>query len=288
MPKVVKLGQRLAFLPSLRHDLGSWSPWGRFLAMRAELDDIIASLLDSALADPALDRRTDVLSLLAQARYDDGTAMARTDIADELFTLVVAGHETTATYLACAVERLRRHPDILLRLVDEIDAGESALLRATVLEVLRTRPVIDGSARQVVAPSISLGPWVIPHGYNVAVSIGLTHLNEQVYDDAVSFKPDRFLGTNPDLYSWIPFGGGNRRCPGAAFANMEMEVALRTILREFEIVPTTARSERWQNKGVSVGPADGGRVMVFRRRSGGSLGRSTSAAGASAPPAHSG
>jgi cytochrome P450 len=271
MPRVVKVGQRLAFLPSLRRDLGPWSPWGRFLSMRGELDSIIGALIDKSVADPALDQRTDVLALLVQARYDDGTAMSRSDITDELFTLVVAGHETTATALAWAIERLRRHPDILVRLVDEIDAGESALLQATVLEVLRTRPVIDGSARQVVAPSISLGPWVIPRGYNVAVSISLTHMSEEVYEDPASFKPDRFLGANPDLYSWIPFGGGNRRCPGAAFANMELEVVLRTMLREFEVVPTNARSERWQNKGVSVGPASGGRVVVFRRRGSGSL-----------------
>jgi cytochrome P450 len=109
------------------------------------------------------------------------------------------------------VERLRRHPELLARLVVEVDAGESALLQATVHEVLRTRPVIDGSARKVVAPSISLGPWVIPRGHTVAVNISLTNQNEAVYRDAAAFNPVRFLGANPDTYSWVPFGGGTRR-----------------------------------------------------------------------------
>jgi cytochrome P450 len=268
MPRIVKLGERLVYLPWLRHDFGRWSPFGRFLAVRAELDRIIASLIDTALVDPNLGQRTDVLALLLQARYDDGTAMSHSDITDELFTLVVAGHETTATELAWAMERVRRHPDVLTRLVDEVDANESALLQATVYEVLRTRPVIHGSARKVVAPSIAIGPWVIPRGYTVAVNLSLTHLNGQVYGDPVSFNPDRFVGKNPDLYSWVPFGGGSRRCLGAVFATMEMQVVLRTILREFQVVPATSRSERANSKGVVFGPARGGRVVVHRRRRG--------------------
>jgi cytochrome P450 len=266
IPRMMNTGQPLAVLPWLRRDWGRWSPWGRFLTMRAQFDTIVGSLVDKVLADPAVEERTDVLSLLVQARYDDGTAMSRSDIADELLTLVAAGHETTATSLAWAAERLRRHPDVLSRLVNEIDAEESTLLRAVVLEVLRTRPVIEGSARKVIAPSIRLGPWVIPRGYNVAVSISLTHLNEHVYDDAVAFKPERFLSGNPDPYSWVPFGGGNRRCPGAAFAEMEMQVVLRTVLRELELIPTTSPGERWQHRGVAFGPADGGRALVRRRR----------------------
>jgi cytochrome P450 len=266
LPRLVAAGARLALLPWLHRDLGRWSPWGRVTVMRTELDGIIGSLIARAEKDPALEQREDVLSLMLQARYEDGTAMSHSDITDELFTLVVAGHETTATSLAWAVERLRRHPDALARLVEEVDSGGSALLQATVHEVLRTRPVIDGSARRVVAPAICLGPWVIPRGHNVAVNISLTNLNEAVYRDAGAFNPDRFLGVDPDTYSWVPFGGGARRCPGAAFANMEMMVVLRTILREFRLVPTDARAERWRSRGVAFAPADGGRVLVYRRR----------------------
>ena len=265
MPRLVEVGQRMVYLPWLRRDLGPWSPWGKFLAMRKQLDALIASLIAQAAADPDLDQRTDVLSLLLQARYDDGTPMSHSDIADELFTLLVAGHETTATALAWAIERLRRNPEVLARLVDEIDAGGSELLLATANEVLRTRPVIASTARQVIAPSISIGPWVIPRGYTVAVNIDLTHCNEDVFTDPAAFRPDRFVGSNIDLYSWVPFGGGNRRCPGAAFATFEMQVVLRTILREYRLVPTDAPDERVRSKGVAFGPGAGGRLVAFRR-----------------------
>lgn len=272
MPRMIKIGQRLVFVPWLRHDLGPWSPWGRFLAMRTELDTLIASLIDKALVDPAMEQRTDVLALLLQARYDDGTAMSHSDLGDELFTLLVAGHETTATALAWAIERLQRNPAVLAQLVEEIDAGESALLLATANEVLRTRPVIASTARQVTAPSITIGPWVIPRGYTVAVNIDLTHLNEEVFDDASAFEPARFVGATTDLYSWIPFGGGNRRCPGAAFATFEMQVVLRTILREFSLVPTTTSDEAYRSKGVAYGPAAGGRMVAHRRNRGATAG----------------
>ena len=138
--------------------------------------------------------------------------MSHSDVADELFTLLAAGHETTATSLAWAVEQLRRHPEVLSRLVEEVDAGELALLQATIHEVQRNRPVIDGAARQVIAPSMPLGPWVIPQGHTVWVNIPLMHQNNAVYPDAAAFNPDRFLDANPDMYSWVPFGGGARRC----------------------------------------------------------------------------
>jgi cytochrome P450 len=169
--------------------------------MRREFDDIIESLIARAEADPAFEQSEDVLSLMLQVRFEGGTAMSQGDIADELFTLLVAGHETTATELAWGIERLRRHPDLLERLADEVDTGESTLLQATVHEVLRTRPVINGSARIVVAPSISLGPWVIPCSHTVAVDITLTNHNEAVYRDAASFNPDRFVGVSPDMYA---------------------------------------------------------------------------------------
>lgn len=268
MPKMIKLGSKLVLVPALHRDLGRWSPWGRLMAMRAELDAIFATLIARAQSDPTLEQRSDILSLLVQARYDDGTPMAHSDIGDELFTLLVAGHETTATSLSWAVERLRRHPEVLARLAAEVDAGETALLQATVHEVLRTRPIIDAVSREVIAQSISLGPWVIPRGHIVTVNIGLTHLNNSVYPDAAAFDPDRFLGNNPDMYAWLPFGGGTRRCPGAAFANMEMTVVLRTILREFALAPTDEPDEVRKSRGVVFAPALGGRVAVHRRRAG--------------------
>jgi cytochrome P450 len=164
------------------------------------------------------------------------------------------------------VERLRRHPDLLAGLADEVDAGNDELTQATIFEVQRTRPVIGGTAR-VARERIKLGQWVIPKGTIVVVSIGTAHVSAENYADPQSFDPHRFIGNPPDNYSWIPYGGGVRRCIGAAFANMEMTVTLRTLLREFEFGTTTAPGERPQSRGVASAPADGGRIVVYRRQS---------------------
>jgi cytochrome P450 family 138 len=200
---------------------------------------------------------------MLQSRYEDGTAMSHSDLADELLTLLAAGHETTATQLAWAVERLRRHPNVLSPLVDEVDADGSDLPQATIHEAQRNRPVIDGAVRQVIAPAMSLGEWVIPRGYTVQVDIPLTHQN--AYPDPDRFDPDRFMDSSPDMYSWVPFGGGSRRCLGATFANMEMNVVLRTVLREYRLVPTTSRPERLHSRGVAFSPSEGGRAVAYRR-----------------------
>jgi cytochrome P450 family 138 len=180
-------------------------------------------------------------------------------------TLLAAGHETTATTLAWAVERLRRHPGLLARLAAEADAGGSELRRATILEVQRVRPVIDMAGRRVKAESLPLGEWVIPRGHSILIGIGLVHADEAVFPDAAAFNPDRFAGVRPDRYAWVPFGGGFRRCLGAAFADMEMNVVLATLLREFELIPTGERGERWHSRGVAYAPAKGGRAVVRRR-----------------------
>jgi cytochrome P450 family 138 len=178
---------------------------------------------------------------------------------------VVAGHETTATSLAWAMERLRRHPAVLESVVDEVCAGGSELLQAVVYEVLRTRPIIDAVSRQVTASSITLGPWVIPRDHTVTVNIGLVHGNAEVFTDPETFDPARFLRAAPETYSWVPFGGGSRRCPGAAFANLEMLTVLGTILREYTIVPTGAPDEPIRSNGVVSAPGRGARIVVFRR-----------------------
>jgi cytochrome P450 len=265
LPPLVTLGSRLALLPGRQVELGRWTPWGRFAAYRRQFDAIVGRLIAKASADPAADDRGDILSLMLQARYDDGGAMSHDDISDQLLTLLAAGHETTATTLAWAVERLRRHPALLARLVAEADAGGSELRQATIIEVQRTRPVIDIAGRTVKADSVRLGEWVIPRGYNILVGISLIHDDEEVFPDAASFNPDRFVGAKPDSYAWIPFGGGTRRCIGAAFANMEMNVVLRTLLRDFELSSTYEPPERWHSRGVAYAPAKGGVAIVHRR-----------------------
>ena len=265
LPLAVVLGSRFAMLPRpARRDLGPWKPWSKFLEYRRRYDAVVDSLIADARADPALGERSDVLALLVNARYEDGDVISDEHIADELLTLLTAGHETTATTLAWAVERLRRHPQLLSRLTDEVDAGGSELRHATILEIQRTRPVIDSAVRATKS-RIRLGEWVIPKGYTVMVNIPLAHDSEDSFPEAASFNPDRFLGTNPDAGTWVPFGGGVRRCTGAAFAGMEMDVVLRTLLRELHFAPTDAPDERQVSSGVVLAPKHGGRAVVYRR-----------------------
>jgi cytochrome P450 len=265
LPPMVTNASRLVVLPVPELNLGKRTPWAKHAAYRAEFDTIVDTLIAKAKADPDLAERDDVLAIMLQSTYDDGSAMSNRDVADQLLTMLAAGHETTATTMAWAIERLRRHPAILRRLVEEVDAGGSELLQATILELQRHRPVIDLTMRHVAAESMPLGEWVIPKGYNVIVGVSLVHNDEATFPNALTFDPDRFVGTTPDLYSWVPFGGGTRRCIGAAFANMEMMVVLRTLLRDFEIVPTLEPAERWHSRGVAFAPHRGGRALVRRR-----------------------
>ncbi|HET9167913.1 MAG TPA: cytochrome P450 [Actinospica sp.] len=265
LPPMVTLGSKLTIMPGPELDLGRFSPWGRFRIYRRRFDEIIDRLIATAQADPNLDRRNDILALMLQARYDDGEAMSPRAVADQLLTLLAAGHETTATTLAWAVERVRRHPEILRRLVAEADEGGSELRKATIVEVQRTRPVIDITGRKVRGEAVPIGPWVLPRGFSIMVSISLIHEDDSVFPNAAAFDPDRFVGVNPDTYSWVPFGGGTRRCIGAAFATMEMDVVLRTLLREFEIATTDEPDERWHSRGVAWAPGQGG-IAVVRRR----------------------
>jgi cytochrome P450 len=221
-------------------------------------------LIATARDDPNFAERSDVLSLLLAASYDDGRPISNSHVADELLTLLAAGHETTATTLAWAVERLRRHPRLLSRLTAEAEVGESQLLQATVWEVQRTHPVIEGTGR-VTRARIRLGEWVIPDHNVVAVSVVLTHSNEGNYPNPEAFDPDRFVGNPPDTSLWVPFGGGVHRCVGAAFANMEMLVTLRTLLRHFEFATTHAAGESSHSRGIANAPGRGGRAMVYRR-----------------------
>ncbi|KUI06008.1 cytochrome P450 [Mycobacterium sp. IS-3022] len=265
LPPMVPLASRMALLPrALRRDLGPWSPWGRVQRARRRYDEIIATLISEARADPGFEHRTDILALLLQARYEDGSPISDGHVADELLTLLAAGHETTATTLAWAVERLRRHPRLLSRLTAEVDAGGTELTQATVWEVQRTRPVVEATIR-VTRDRLRLGEWVVPKGHTVIASIGMAHESPQNFTDPAVFNPDRFLGANPDTHTWIPYGGGIRRCIGAAFANMEMNVTLRTLLRQFEFGTTYAPGERRRSRGVASAPARGGRAVVFRR-----------------------
>jgi cytochrome P450 family 138 len=264
LPPWVKLGSRLATLPRPPFATGRRSPWGRLAEFRRNFDRTVFTLIDKAEADPNLDDRDDILALLLRSRYDDGTPMSRQDISDELLTLLGAGHETTASTLGWAFERLRRHPDVLAELVRENDEGGNEFRQATIFELQRHRTVIDFAGRHVAAPHFDLGEWRIPHGYTVMVSVGNVHANPEAFPNPERFDPYRFMGTRPPT-AWVAFGGGTRRCVGAAFANVEMDVVLRTVLRHFAIETDDAPDEKIHFRGVAYTPKDGGRIVVRRR-----------------------
>lgn len=264
IPPMVAVGSRLAALPDLPITFGRIDPRHRFARYRTEYDTVMTELITKARNDSRLADRDDILALMVQAAYDDGSSMTDGEICDELLTLLVAGHETTATTLAWAVERLQRNPAALDDLVAEVDAGGTELRTATILEVQRSRPVIDFAGRHVVADHLELGHYRIPQGHNVLVAIGLLHDDSREFTDPERFDPSRFLGTAPSA-AWLPFGGGTRRCVGAAFAHMEMDVVLRELLRTFTVDPATAPGEAWHSRGVASAPRNGGLVTLRRR-----------------------
>jgi cytochrome P450 family 135 len=211
---------------------------------------------------PDLEEREDVLSLLLQARHEDGSAMSDKELRDELMTLLTAGHETTATSLAWALEALARHPAVLTRLRDEVvEADGDAYLDAVVKETLRLRPVIGLVLRRLKEP-MEIGGRHLPAGANVAPCIYLLHRRSDIYPDPRAFRPERFLDRPAGTYTWIPFGGGVRRCLGASFAQFEMKVVLREVVSRFDLRAPDARPERRVRRAIVFAPSRGGEVVT--------------------------
>jgi cytochrome P450 family 138 len=267
VPRYAKFGSAMVkFMPVPKLRTQRYSPWRRMDEVRRAFDQVIFTLIDKAEADPGLGERTDVLALLLRSRPADGTGMPRQDICDELVTLIGAGHETTTSALSWAFERLRRHPDVLAELVREVDEGGSDFRRATILEVLRVRPVIDLPGRRVSAPHFDLGAWRIPHNHNVFVSLADLHENPEIFPHPERFDPNRFRDTKQPAPGWLAFGNGARRCMGADFAINEIDIVLRTVLQNFQIHTDSAADEKSHFRGVAYAPKRGGRVVVTRRK----------------------
>ena len=248
-------------LPQLRRSLAGRSPWSKLMSCVADVDEVL-------YAEIARRRRAgadgdDVLSLLLQARDEQGEPLSDKELRDELLTLLVAGHETTASALAFAFERLLRHPDKLARLVAELDAGDDTYLDAVIKEALRLRPVLPIVARKLKG-DFEVGGYELPRGTVLMPSIWLVHRNPDVYPDPESFRPERFVGTHPDTYSWIPFGGGVRRCLGASFAQFEMRVVLKTVLTR-AVLAAAPQSERVVRRSFTFAPDRGAEVVMVRR-----------------------
>jgi cytochrome P450 len=253
---------QLAGLASRR--FGGRGPWAKFEKQLNEADDLLYAEIAEHRANGNYEEREDILSLLMQARFEDGSGMSDTDLRDQLMTLLLAGHETTATALAWTFDLLLRHPRELGRLRDSLGQGEDDYLRATISESLRLRPVVPLAGRRLnkdlVADGINL-----PAGTDVTPAIWLAHTRADSFPEPFAFRPERFLEGSPDTYAWIPFGGGIRRCIGAAFAEFEMRIALREILTRCELHKASPAPEKIGRRNITLSPKDGTPVIVTAR-----------------------
>ena len=228
--------------------------WEEFVNRRDQSDALLFELIDERRADPQGEERDDVLAMLLAARHEDGSPMSKQEVRDELMTLLVAGHETTASELAWAFERLARTPDVLRRLTDAIDTDDDAYLTATIHETLRRRPVIPNAAPRLAKEPVEIGGFRYPEGVVLIPNAYLIHHDPDIYPDPYAFRPERFLGESPGTYTWIPFGGGRRRCLGASFAMLEMKIVLRAVLSRAVPAPAPDLTEGSRRRAITLSP----------------------------------
>jgi cytochrome P450 family 135 len=243
---------------------GGRGPWAKFETQLRAVDELLyAEIADHRKRDD-LEERDDILSLLMQARFEDGSEMSDEDLRDQLMTLLLAGHETTATALAWTFDLLLRHPREMGRLRDSVEAGEDDYLRATISESLRLRPVVPLAGRRL-AKDLEADGLTLPAGTDVTPAIWLAHTRADAYPEPFAFRPERFLDEGPDTYAWIPFGGGVRRCLGAAFAEFEMRIVLREVLTRCELHKANPRPEKIGRRNITLSPKDGTPVVLSAR-----------------------
>jgi cytochrome P450 len=256
-------GLQLRVLLSRRLQRGD--PLEQLRAVTREIDGLLLGEIAERRAEGRFAEREDILSLLMGARFEDDGQMSDHELRDQLLTLLLAGHETTATALAWTFDLLLRHPATLARLTAEVDEGaQEDYLRAVIAESLRLRPVVPLAGRRL-ATELRAGEWTLPAGTDVTPAIWLTHTRADLYPEPYSFRPERFLEDAPTTYGWIPFGGGIRRCLGASFAEFEMRVVLQTVLRERVLEAVGSRPERMARRNVTLSPRHGTRVRVKQR-----------------------
>lgn len=243
---------------------GGRGPWAKFEAQLDEVDELLYAEIADRRAEGEGEERDDILSVLMEARFEDGGEMSDTDLRDQLMTLLLAGHETTATALAWTFDLLLRHPAPMMRLRDSLEAGEDDYLRATISESLRLRPVVPLAGRRL-NKELSVDGLTLPAGTDVTPAIWLTHTRADVYPEPFAFRPERFLEDAPDTYAWIPFGGGIRRCIGASFAEFEMRVALREVLTRCELHKASPAPEKIGRRNITLSPKGGTPVIVTAR-----------------------
>jgi cytochrome P450 family 135 len=262
---VIDTSSILMAVPVVRADLGPLSPGGRLARRLRAADALLYEEIARRRGEPDLEERTDVLSLLLQARDEEDRAMTDAELRDELFTMLAAGHETTATGLAFAIDLLLRHPEALARLRDAAATGDDDYVAAVGKETLRLRPVIDAAERTLTKPRTIAG-WELPPGVKVYPGIVLVHRRADLYPEPGAFRPERFVGNGAESYSWLPFGGGIRRCIGAALAQAEMSEVLRAVASRVELEPVRDEPDPVVLRGITPAPKHGVPVRVAGRR----------------------
>jgi cytochrome P450 len=245
--------------------LERFGPYAAYVKLQREADELIFEQIDERRAEQG--ERDDILSMLLAARHEDGAPMSSEELRDELMTMLVAGHETTATSLAWAMERLTRTPAVLRRLGEEVNSNDhDAYLTATIQETLRRRPVLPNAMPRFTArEGVEVGGWAFPAGVSLVPSIYLLHHDPEIYPDPYAFRPERFLEEKPGTYTWIPFGGGRRRCLGASFATLEMKIVLRAILSECELRAGIDGPELTRRRNITVRPGRGASTVLSDR-----------------------
>lgn len=255
-------------VPAFRRRIGfGKSLWERFIETRDKVDALLYEEIARRRSETEIGVRDDILSLLLQATHEDGRPMSAKELRDELMTLLVAGHETTATALAWSFELLVRNPASLSALEQEIETGGDAYLDAVIKETLRLRPVLPIVGRLLKEP-MTLNGYVLPGGTMLAPCIYLTHRHPEVYSEPERFRPERFLDTREDTYAWLPFGGGVRRCVGASFAMFEMKVVIPTVLRRMRLHPVGEQPEPVRRRGITFVPGREALVVAQPRMRG--------------------
>jgi cytochrome P450 len=241
-------------------EFGGFGPWARFVRARDKADVLVYEQIEERRRSG--EERDDVLSMLLEARHEDDSPMSDQEIRDELMTALVAGHETTASELAWAFERLSREPRVLGRLHEEIDSSDGdTYLTATIQEVLRRKPVLPQAEPRLVKKPVEIGDWRYEPGVVLGPSAWLVHHDPDIYREPFAFRPERFVEEPPGTYTWIPFGGGRRRCLGGSFAMLEMKVALRAALRRYTIEPAT-EYEGTRRRAITISPRNSARVVL--------------------------
>jgi cytochrome P450 len=239
-------------------------PWAKFDGQLKAVDELLYAEIGERRAEGSFEERDDILSVLMAARFEDGGGLDDTDLRDQLLTLLLAGHETTATALAWTFDLLLRHAEPRQRLLDSLAAGEDDYLRATITESLRLRPVVPLAGRRL-STELSVDGLTLPAGTDVTPAIWLAHTRADVYPEPFAFRPERFLDEAPDTYAWVPFGGGVRRCIGAAFSEFEMRIVLREVLTRCELHKASPTPEKIGRRSITLSPKLGTPVIVSSR-----------------------